>query len=252
MIALGLQLTQEHRNHAGGPLVIVVKQQHAFAEAVEPAHCELQFGLGRHLDPVGGPQVDAENADVVGGEPVAQVLGVGEAGEAEERRMQFDLTEILRLAAAEVLPVGRLLDRDHALENVGPGGGGAHEAQGRLGMGVGMVSDGVALQRLAPRDPRQAFRVAADVEEGGADALVGQRVEDFRGRRGVRPVVEGDDHLMVGERDRLRIALEADLEAAMRSDGDDSRRAELVRPAFARRRGARAEHQRNQRARDPH
>ena len=63
--------------------------------------------------------------DIVRGEPVPQIGGVGEAGKAEERRVQLELGEIVRLAVREILAVGGALDRDHALEDVGAGGAGA-------------------------------------------------------------------------------------------------------------------------------
>ncbi len=127
--------------------------------------------VGRHLDPVGRPEIDAENADVVGGEPVAQVRRVGEAGKAEERRMQLQLGKVGRLAGAEILAVGGPFHRDHALENIRPRARLAHVAQRRLGMGVGVVRDIVALLDLAPRQRRQRVDIAADDEEGRAHAL---------------------------------------------------------------------------------
>ena len=115
---------------------------------------------------------------------LAQILGVGEAGKAEERRVQLEVLQVLRLAGAEVLAVGRLLDRDHALEHVGARRGVGHVAQRRLGMGIGVMGDRVAIQHFAPRDLRQGFGVAADVEERRANALIGERVQDLRRRLG--------------------------------------------------------------------
>ncbi len=107
-------------------------------------------------------------------------------------------------------------------------------------MRPGVMGDGVAVQNLAPRDPRQAFGVAADLEEGRAHAFGGERVEDLRrvGRLGA--VVEGDDHLVVGERYRARIGLEADFQSALGSDRLDARRAEPVGAAYGSRHSARA------------
>ena len=81
---------------------------------------------------------------------------------------------------------------------------------------------------------RQAVRVAADFEESGADAFGRERVKDLWRVVCVGTVVEGQDHLVVGERDRARIGLQADLEAALRSDRDDAGRAERVGPAIGR------------------
>ena len=142
--------------------------------------------------------------------------------------------------ARKILAVGGVLDRDHALENVRPRRGVAHVAQRRLRMGVGVVGDGVPFLDLAPRQQRQRVDFAADVEEGRAHAFVGERPENLRRRLGVRPVVEGEDHFVVGERDGLGIGLQADQQAALRADLDDARRAELVGPAFGGRSAAEA------------
>src|SRR5208337_1622775 len=90
--------------------------------------------------------------------------------------------------------------------------------------------------------------VAADVEEGRAHAFLLERVEDFWRIRGVRAVVEGEDHLVVSERYCPRVSLEADFEPTLRPDSDDARRPEPVGAAFGRRRGARAQSQRQKRA----
>ena len=115
-----------------------------------------------------------------------------------------------------------------------------------------MIGDRVAVQHFAPGDRRQALGVAADFEEGRADALLGEGAQDLRGRPGGRAVVEGEDHLVVGERDRLRISLEADLEAALDADFDDARRPELVGSTIRRPPGAHARKERRQRRRYPH
>ena len=220
-VALGFELAQKHRNHVGGPLVGVVQQQHAFAQIDSSRRItRLSSASGVILIQSRRPEVGAENADVIGGEPSAQSFRVGEARKTEERRMKLEVLEVFRLAAGEFLSVGRLLDRDHALENVRARRRVGHETQRRLGMGIGVIRDRVALHHLAAGDLRQAFGVAADFEEGCADALLGERVQDLRRRPGGRAVVEGEDHLMVGERNRLRIGLEADLQAALRADLD--------------------------------
>ena len=119
-------------------------------------------------------------------------------------------------------------------------------------MRPGVMRDRVAFQHFAAGDLRQALGVAADFEERRTNALVGERLEDLGRRLGGGAVVEGEDDLMVGERDCPRIGLEADLEAALRADLDHARRSELVRPAISRARSARAKSQRYQRPGDPH
>jgi hypothetical protein len=81
--------------------------------------------------------------------------------------------------------------------------------------------------------------LAADVEEGRARALVGERGENLRRRALVRAVVEGEDHLVVGERNGVGIGFQADQQSALRPHLGDARGAELVGPALGRRGGAR-------------
>jgi hypothetical protein len=78
-------------------------------------------------------------------------------------------------------------------------------------MGIGVVRDRVAVDNLAARDLWQALRTTADVKKGGANTLLRERIEDPRSRPGVGSVVEGEDDFVIGERDRPRIGLEADL-----------------------------------------
>ena len=70
-------------------------------------------------------------------------------------------------------------------------------------MGVGVMGDRVAFGGLAARKLRRRLDLAADGEKGGAHAFGGERLQHLRRGRGVRPVVEGQDHLMIGERNFL-------------------------------------------------
>ena len=79
-----------------------------------------------------------------------------------------------RLALGKIRAVDCALDRDHALQDVGARLRLAHVAQRRLRVGVGVVGDGVAFGELAPSQRRQRVDLAADDEEGGAHALVGE------------------------------------------------------------------------------
>ena len=80
----------------------------------------------------------------------------------------------------------------------------------------------MAVQHLATGDLRQALGVAADLEEGRVHAFCRQRIEDFRGADRVGAIIEGQDHLVIGERDRLGIRLQANLKSALGSDLRDA------------------------------
>ncbi len=166
--------------------------------------------------------------------------------------MQLQLLEIGRLARGKILAVGGFLDRDHAFENVRPRRGVAHVAQRRLRVGVGVVGDGVPFLDLAPRQQRQRVDFDADIEEGRAHAFLGERPENLRRRLGVRPVVEGEDHFVIGERDGLGIGLPADAEPAPRADLNDARNAELVGSAFGGRSAAGAKREQHDDGGEPH
>ena len=92
---------------------------------------------------------------------------------------------------------------------------------------------------FAARQRRLLVDLAADVEEGRAHALVGERLEHQRRRALVRAVVEGEDHFVVGERNRSGIGFQPDQQPALRPHFGDARSAELVGPAFGRRGGVR-------------
>ena len=86
-------------------------------------------------------------------------------------------------------------------------------------------------REFAARQFRQRLHLRADHEKGRAHALRGERVEDRRRELRVRAVVEGEDHLVIRERQRLRIGFQPDFEAARGPDLHDARGAEFVRPA---------------------
>ncbi len=102
----------------------------------------------------------------------------------------------------------------------------------------------MAFLDLAAHQPRRVVGLAADGEEGGAHALRLQRVQDQGRRIRVRAVVEGEDHLVVGERQGVAVGLPADLKAAFRADLLDPRRAERLGPAFGRPRAGQHERRR--------
>src|SRR5262249_11585016 len=70
----------------------------------------------------------------------------------------------------------------------------ARRLEVQLPMVVAVIADGVALGRHPADELGPALSVSAQHEEGGADAALGERVEDGRRRVGVRAVVEGEGH----------------------------------------------------------
>ena len=87
----------------------------------------------------------------------------------------------------------------------------------------------MAFLRLALDRRGHAGRVDADDEESGAHAFCLQRVQHLRRRRR-RAVVEGENNFMIGQRQRLRIALQANRKALGAND-DLARGAEFFRAA---------------------
>ena len=55
MIATQFEFAQEAGKHIGGPLMVVVEQDHAAFDRLEAGHDQVQLDLRRHLDPVGRP-----------------------------------------------------------------------------------------------------------------------------------------------------------------------------------------------------
>ena len=78
-----------------------------------------------------------------------------------------------------------------------------------------MIGDRVAFLGDASCERRRCRRHAPHHEEGRAHALRLQRVEKLAGGCRKRTVIEGEHHLMVGKRERARIGLEPDFEAAL-------------------------------------
>ena len=199
-----------------------MEQDDAALVLFQPREHRGRFRLRRHRPPIGGPEIGAENADVARGEPGVERRRIGKSGIAEEGRA--------RLVAGRA--VNRLIDRLEAVLDIGPRrllGDHAHQR-----MGEAVIGDGVALLGDAPCERRRCRGHSPHHEEGRAHALGLQRVEKLAGGSRKRAVIEGEHHLMVGERKRARIALEPDLEAALRADRQDPRGAE--RGFLARRR----------------
>ncbi|MEY9919789.1 hypothetical protein ABIF99_006104 [Bradyrhizobium japonicum] len=125
----------------------------------------------------------------------------------------------------------------------------AHE-----GVRPGVVADGVALARDALDHVRMFGGVQADQEEGGAHAFLRQRRQHLRRRRRMRAIVEGQDDLVIGERQRLRKALEAHARRGLGVDAQNARGAErvLARAVRGLRRGDADEAREDRSRRDRH
>ncbi len=68
-------------------------------------------------------------------------------------------------------------------------------------------------------EARMRRGVAPDAEKGRARALRPERIEHTVSRARYRPIIEGERHFLFAERERLRIALQADLQPAGCGDG---------------------------------
>ena len=217
-VAAALQFGEETRQHRRSLGLDVMQEDDTLAGLLDAPEKEFALGVRRHPVPVRGPDVGGEHADPARLEPVDQGPGVGEARKAEERHA--------RRAVRRRGDAGRSFVGRDAGEDVAPRGLVRQAAQGRGGMGEGMMADRVAGGDLAPHQRRMGGGIAPDQEEGRLDALAGEGVENGRRRRRERPVVEGQHDLVVGQDERARIGLEADGEAAFGADRRDARGAE--------------------------
>ncbi len=228
MVAAHLQVAQQGRQHRRRRRPGVVEEDDArmMRRAREQAHHAAALGIGRHLQPVCRPEVAPEHGHVARVQDGEQRRRVGEAREAEERHVRRGRARIGAVA-------GALVGGD-AVVDVGLGRVLVEAAQGEGGMRHRMVADRVALGDLAPHQRGSRRGVAPNQEEGRADAFVAQRVEHARRRTRPRPVVEGQHHLVVGEREGLRVGLEPDMQGGRGGvDLDHARRAERARPRAA-------------------
>ncbi len=79
------------------------------------------------------------------------------------------------------------------IDEFGPDAG--VRAQGKFGVGHGVVADGVAVGKDAAGEASLRERVAADEEEGGLGMVFGEEVEEEGGGGGVGAVVKGEGQL---------------------------------------------------------
>lgn len=219
LVAALLQRPQQGRQHCRGRGAAVVQKQDAALRPIEPLQDEVEFGLRRQQQPVGGPEIRPEDADVAALKPGDERRRIGEAWKAEERD--------LSVGAA----VGGLFVGSEAAVDIGAGGGIAHQPQGFARMRKRMIADRMAFGDFAPRQRRIGLRVAADEEEGRLHAFLGEGIEHFRRRRRPGTVVEGQDDFVIAKRQGARIGLQADGKAACGRKRKRALGAELVRPA---------------------
>ncbi len=210
------QIPQEGRHDGSRARLRIVEQDDAFAGGSHALGDQLQFLLGRHLVPVAGPEIGAEHDDAARLQQVELALRGLEIGEAEERRRRRRRRDpvqghLVGGDAAVDLALG-LVGRDPRHERMRPG----------------VVADGVALAGDALDHVRVFGGVLADQEEGRAHALLRQRRQHLRGGRRMRAVVEGQYDLVIGERQRLREALQSDARRGPGIDAQHPRGAERV------------------------
>ena len=108
----------------------------------------------------------------------------------------------------------------------------------------GVMADGVARGRDPAHQRRMFGGGLADQEEGGAHAFMGQRRQHFGVGCRPWPVVEGQHHLAILQRQRLRKTLQADPRGGRRIDGENARGAERVLARTSARAAAAARHAR--------
>src|SRR5579872_5766430 len=170
----------------------VVQQQNAAAMRVEPPHrLAHDVFLGGPLVLLIGKDIRAPRYQRLGRKEGFYRFGAAEAGDAEERRHAAWIAE--RRVDRRDTAVNFLLDllRGQALEGE------------RVILTVG--ADGVAGVVDAAHQLGVSTRHLADKKIGRLDALRGQCVEDNAGIGRNRTIVEGDDDLVILERQRARI-----------------------------------------------
>src|SRR5258707_10095243 len=119
----------------------------------EPCEHEAELLARRHLPPIAGPQVGAEDHDISRCKTVQQVWRRGETGKAEERRSW----------PRGRLAVERRVDRGKTAVDFSLGGVRLQAIEQR--MPETMVRHGVAFCKLAPCQFRMGRRVSADQKE---------------------------------------------------------------------------------------
>jgi len=215
MIAARFEFLEDHRQRHCGGRVDVVQQQDAAALRLQPADRPFDDLLRADAaEPVVGDYVRAPGHQMLRGQETLVHLGTAEAGNPEERRHGFRVAD-------------RGVDRgDPAFDLLlDPRQAQALEAERMIET---VRADRMALVVHAPQHPRVGMRHLADNEISRLHALRGERIEDEVAVGRQRAVVEGDHHLMIGERQRLLVLHAADAREFVRTDGEHARGAERV------------------------
>ena len=218
-IAARLEVADDlrQRRHRAG--LDVVQQQDALALGLQPLDRELVDAIGRHMAPVVGREVGAPDLDAARDQKVLDAFGAHQAGNAEERR------ELGRIGHRGRGPLDAAVDLRLGFVDRHP-----VECQ-RMVHAVG--ADGVARRDQLAHAFRVRLGLFADDEEGRLDALVVEHLEDLVGIFRQRTVVEGQDHFMVLQRQRLAVLHGADARMLARIDHEGAGGAERVRMAGA-------------------
>ena len=189
----------------------------------QAGHQHVERLFGRHLDPVGGPEVSAEDADAAPIQPDVELRRVGKAGIAEEGHAR------LRSGAA----IGGHVIGLKAPLDVGARSGIAKAGHGHGRVAEAVVANRVALAEFALHQVRRCLGVAPDEEEGCLDAFMGEGVEHGARRGGQGAIVECQDDFAFFEGEGLGVGLLADAQVVLRRDLDGAGGAQGIRVAGA-------------------
>ncbi len=146
--------------------------------------------------PVVRPEVRPHHGEVLPRDVVAQLLGVGQPGEAEEGG---ELGLFGRGAIRQGVPAGLDAIVDLLL------GGGRGEPADVVGMGIGVGADEVAGVRLLAHQLRIGVGVPAHQEIGRSQAVLGQDPQEQRRDLGTGPVIDGEGDVLGAEAGRALV-----------------------------------------------
>ncbi|MHC2265920.1 hypothetical protein ACVILJ_001303 [Bradyrhizobium diazoefficiens] len=195
----------------------VVQQQDALALGLQPLDRELVDTVGRHVPPVVGGEIGAPDLDAARDQIVLDALGAHQAGNAEERCELGRIGHRGRGPFDAAVDLGLEFFDSHPVE--------------RQRMVHAVRADGVARRDKLAHPFRIRLGLAADDEEGRLDALVGEDLEHLVGIFRQRTVVEGQDDLVILQRQRLAVLHRADARMLVRIDHEGAGGPERVRVA---------------------
>lgn len=214
-VAAFLQSGEDARQRRDGARLDVVQQQDALALGLDALDREVVDPLRRDVAPVVGREVGAPDLDALRRQIGFRNLGAHQAGNPEERR-ELALVAVERGerrgdAVVDFLP--HLLER-HLVH--------------RQRMVLAVRADGMPGRDQLAHAVRIEPGLGADGEEGRLDALAGEDGQHLVAVFRQRPIVKGQHHLVVGERQRLRILHGADPRMLHGIDDESPRGAECV------------------------